>query len=192
MNEVPDEHHFNRPTGCEKCTKECTIHLTQIINGQVQKVDMCATCLKAKQIESPIEFGLMDQLFSMVSHPSPFVQLEITCQACGYIEADFKKSGRLGCPYCYNVFIVPRMEILRKIHHDIVHKGKVPKNQHKKEVRAHIAELKQELKKLVQVEDYEGAARVRDEINLLNKELASSHIPTTVPKKKSIRKKKGA
>lgn len=188
MNEEPEKPNWNRPLECQNCKKECTIHLTQIINTQVKKIHMCATCPKAKKMESPTEFGLVDQLLGPKKNLESLTQPEITCQACSYTETEFKKTGRLGCPYCYDFFILPQMEILRNIHHDITHKGKEPRNQHKKEVRAHIDDLKKNLNKLIDTEDYESAAKLRDEINLLNKELAAAKSPTT--KKKKLSKKK--
>lgn len=172
----------HRPPGCENCKKTCSIHLTQIINGQVKKLDMCDSCPKSKQMHDPMEFGLMEQLLGMTMQPGTAglplpVSQGAVCGACGYTESQFRKTGRLGCPHCYDVFIMPRTEILSKLHDSIVHKGKVPQNSHKVVSRQELARLKDQLKSLVLEEDYEQAAIIRDKIKKITAELKkSSHV----------------
>lgn len=128
---------------------------------------MCDTCPKAKQMQDPLEFGLMEQLMGMAMQPgTPMTQGPI-CEHCGYTEAQFKKTGRLGCPECYRVFIMPKMDILNRIHGSIIHKGKVPKSTGDKAIRKKVQDLKEKLKKLIEDEAYEEAARVRDEIKFM-------------------------
>ena len=33
---------------CDLCSKPATVHLTQIVNNQVHKVDLCEACAQAK------------------------------------------------------------------------------------------------------------------------------------------------
>jgi protein arginine kinase activator len=48
---------------CEVCKNtEATVHLTQIINGKMQKVDMCESCAKEKGVSDPTGFSLADML----------------------------------------------------------------------------------------------------------------------------------
>ena len=158
-----------RPPGCENCKKQCTIHLTQIINGEVQKVDMCATCPKAQNIQDPVELGLMEQLLGIAMKPSKEMSEGRKCDVCGYSEAQFRKKGRVGCAHCYEVFIMPRREeILDKIHPSLIHKGKVPKNLSKKASRSELIKLKEKLKDLIREENYEEAAVIRDKIKALS------------------------
>ena len=161
-----------RPPGCENCKKPCVIHLTQIINGEVKKADMCETCPYAKQIQDPLQFGLMEKLLGIAMQQGvPTGGKELVCDHCGYSESEFLKTGRLGCPECYNVFVTPKMDILRKIQDAEVHKGKAPKNQSKRILRRSVAQLNKELLDAIESEDYEQAAQIRDKLKEVKAQL---------------------
>lgn len=163
-----------RPPGCENCKKPCLIHFTQIVNGQMQKLDMCETCPKAQQMKSPMEFGLMEHLLGIAMQKGlkqQIVSLSGTaCEACGYTENEFKRTGRLGCPRCYDVFVLPKTDLLQKIQDSNLHKGKFPKNQEKRALKVRILNLTKELNNCISKEEYEQAAKIRDQIKILQEE----------------------
>ncbi len=164
-----------RPPGCENCKKPCVIHLTQIINAEVKKADMCETCPHAKQFQDPLQFGLMEKLLGIAMQQGlPKPGNDLVCDHCGYSEAEFHKTGRLGCSACYDVFVTPKMEILRKIQDAEVHKGKSPRNQDKRSLRQKIAQLNKELLDAVEIEDYEHAAQIRDQLKEYKNQLSKS------------------
>lgn len=130
-------------------------------------------------MHSPMEFGLMEQLLGMAMQPGTAgiplpVSQGLVCDKCKYTEAQFRKTGRLGCPHCYDVFILPRTEILSKIHDSIIHKGKTPKQSDKSATHQELMRLKDSLKALIKAEDYEEAAVVRDKIKVISKKLGKS------------------
>ena len=44
---------------CEVCqTENATVHLTQIISGKMQKIDLCEKCAKEKGVADPAGFSL--------------------------------------------------------------------------------------------------------------------------------------
>lgn len=183
-----------RPPGCENCKKPCVIHLTQIINAEVKKADMCETCPHAKQFQDPLQFGLMEKLLGIAMQQGlPTSGKSLVCDHCGYSEAEFHKTGRLGCSECYNVFVTPKMEILRKIQDAEVHKGKSPRNQDKRTLRQNIAQLNKDLLDAIELEDYERAAQLRDQLkgfkNQLNK---SDNTDTPIEAKKPKPKSKNS
>ena len=46
---------------CEVCqTENATVHLTQIISGKMQKIDLCEKCAKEKGVADPAGFSLAD------------------------------------------------------------------------------------------------------------------------------------
>lgn len=164
-----------RPPGCEHCKKNCVIHLTQIINNEVKKVDMCETCPHAKQLQDPMQFGLMEKLLGIAMQQGvPVSGKELVCDHCGYPESEFHKTGRLGCPECYDVFVTPKMEILRKIQDAEVHKGKAPKNQDKRALRLDFTKLNKDLVEAIENEDYERAAQIRDELKTVKEKLGKT------------------
>lgn len=49
------------------------------------------------------------------------------CPICGYSWTQFKSSGLLGCPNCYNQFERELLPTLKKLQNDVVHTGTSPK-----------------------------------------------------------------
>ena len=160
---------MKRPPGCESCKEPCTIHLTQIVNGVMSKVDLCAKCPNAKNVDDPTGFALAEQLLgsSLPQTQAPTTN-ELTCPACGFMQSEFKKLGRLGCPVCYDVFEHELGPVLRAMHRGLVHKGKVPQNYlNAKRRLAKIQELEASLAEAVLAERFEEAAVIRDKIKNL-------------------------
>src|SRR3982750_808750 len=89
--------------GC-KCN-DATVFLTQILEGKMQKVNLCDACSKEKGVQDPTGFALADLLLGIgaaeeIEKGAPTQR----CPVCGYTQADFKKTGRLGCSTCYATF----------------------------------------------------------------------------------------
>jgi len=95
------------------------------------------------------------------------------CPACGATLQDFRESGRLGCPQCYSTFAAPLRTLLRRIHGASRHIGEpyappvtgagdaVPDDL---ESLAAVRALREQLQRAVDAENFELAARLRDEI----------------------------
>lgn len=152
-----------KPEQCKNCNKPATIHLTQIINNKIHKVDLCEDCPYKESVTNPEGFSLADFL------AQPPVALsgkeDLQCEACGFTPADFKKSGRFGCPECYRTFYSIVEPMLANMHKDTVHRGKVPRRAIARMSRKrHITDLEKGLHEAVEVENYEEAARLRDQI----------------------------
>ena len=47
---------------CSICNKEATVHLTQIVNNKIHKVDLCESCAQKKGVTDPEGFSLADLL----------------------------------------------------------------------------------------------------------------------------------
>ncbi|MFA5881294.1 MAG: UvrB/UvrC motif-containing protein, partial [Eubacteriales bacterium] len=78
----------------------------------------------------------------------------------------------LGCPTCYDVFENKLDPVLRRIHGNPRHTGKIPKRTGGTiELRREIEELKRELQAAITSEEYEKAAEVRDKIRGLENKL---------------------
>ena len=87
---------------CDLCDKTATVHLTQIVNGKIHKIDLCETCAKEKGVTDPNGFSLADLLASGVeSEDIETAHSDLVCSKCGFTPEDYKKLGRLGCPTCY-------------------------------------------------------------------------------------------
>ncbi len=160
---------------CDNCLKNtASVHMTSFVNGQMQTLHLCAQCaIKKKSIAVMPWLSFNDFL-------SAFYETEdtqdIECKICGTTLADFKKTGKLGCANCYKVFESSIQPVLKGVHLNTVHTGKRPGDAVKaafgtdQTVRSKTDDLKQKLREAVAAENFEEAARLRDEIALLEKE----------------------
>ena len=152
---------------CHHCDSQATVHLTQIINGQMHKMDLCEACAQEKGVTNPdnLSIGnLLDENPSKVDASTA----SMTCESCGTTHQDFKKGGRLGCEACYHVFRPVLEPLLDGMHAGVKHFGKVPSRSVKKKSDDDSEELlNKELKKAVEEENYEKAAKLRDRLKKL-------------------------
>jgi len=94
---------------------------------------------------------------------------EVHCTKCNLAFKDFQRIGKFGCAECYNTFITKLDSIFRKVHSgNTKHSGKIPKRKggilHQKK---ELEELRKELQHLIEREEFEQAAIVRDKIKRL-------------------------
>lgn len=156
---------------------EAKVHLTQIIDGKLKKLDLCEECSKAKGVDDPTGFSLADLLLGLGASQElaqASGSTEVSCPTCGYTQADFKKSGRFGCPDCYRTFAEGLEALLKSMHKGTRHMGKAPGQQHRqvRDQQERLKILQKRLEDAVAVENYEEAARVRDEIKALKESAA--------------------
>jgi protein arginine kinase activator len=156
---------------CSICKeKPATVHLTQIVGDKMQKLDLCEDCAKAKGINDPTSFSLADADVLFGLGASQEIEqsgggVETKCTRCGFSQADFKKSGRLGCPECYRTFAEGLESLLKTMHKGTRHAGKVPEAlRASREQSDHLKLLQKKLAKAIEDENFEQAAQLRDEI----------------------------
>jgi protein arginine kinase activator len=157
---------------CEVCHKrQAVIHITQIIDTEIAELHLCEECAAKKGITGGAmmpHFSIAGLLAGLVG-PEPSLPLaEETagqCSECGQSFNDFKKRGQLGCSNCYRVFRENLVPLLRRIHGSTRHRGKHPlKERVGVEAPADLKEFKDRLKRAIETEDFEEAARLRDRI----------------------------
>jgi len=158
---------------CHHCDSQATVHLTQIINGQMHKMDLCETCAQKKGVTNPDNLSIGSLLDDHHTSGDTSVT-SMTCESCGTTHQDFKKGGRLGCEACYHVFRPVLEPLLDGMHSGINHLGKVPsRSVQKKEVEDTEEVLSKALKKAVEEENYEKAAEIRDRLRKLQSQSSS-------------------
>ena len=161
---MPDK----RPSNCSKCTNPATIHLTQIVDGEIEKQDMCEQCPHAAKIGKA-------EFIDLVSGPKPktkpivhairSIENGLCCPKCGFSQSSLKQFGRLGCPTCYDAFAQDLESVFQKAHLGVKHKGKRPRGAPVSSEQLEV--LKREMQQCVDNENYEGAAEIRDKIEQL-------------------------
>ena len=163
---------------CESCHQnEATVHLTQIVDGKAEKHHLCETCAAQKGLDvhvGPLDLGgmvanLKEQLEHLQADLAPARPAGVAaCPACGMTRTEILKKGRLGCDRCYDVFAAEMLPVIVSLQHGDQHLGKVPR---RASVRlrnsVELARLRRELEQAVAGEDYERAARLRDQIKAL-------------------------
>lgn len=88
----------------------------------------------------------------------------------------FTTGGKLGCSECYKYFDKKLVPLLRRIHGSAEHSGKVPKRSGGKiELRKKIKEIRKELEAHILAEEYEMAAKLRDEIRTIEAQIAQEN-----------------
>jgi protein arginine kinase activator len=164
---------------CDLCGKPATVHLTQIIKNQIQKVDLCEECAQSKGVTDPEGFSLADLLSKSFAGPaeeevSEAGSSKLVCEQCGCTPRDFKKSGRLGCAACYDALKPILLPLIAGLHKEARHKGKAPARQWRRlELGREIDSLERQLLDAIKQENFETAARCRDQLGILRAKLAA-------------------
>ena len=173
---------------CSECNKNlATVHMTKVENGQISKVHLCEECA-GHQGGSEMS-GVIDLSDVLASIPQMIALLvdagemeEFSsdaplprCEACGSSLDDLRETGRVGCPQCYESFAPRLAPLLERIHGRTEHMGKIPARAGAHIVRSHrLRELRRDLGERIATEEFEEAARIRDEIKALERGLDPS------------------
>jgi len=160
---------------CDICAKnEATVHLTEIIDEQMNELHLCEECARQKSTEMDQQFGLSDLLAGMAEFEKPTKEAEnavvTKCPNCGLTYTEFKKIGRLGCGECYSAFRKYLIPLLKRIHGSTHHVGKTPlRIRRPPKKKDDMQELRQRLQAAIENEAFEEAAGLRDQIKELEK-----------------------
>lgn len=168
---------------CDNCTKPATIHLTEIQGGKKIEKHLCEQCA-AQQEGVAIDKGHtpINQLLTnfVLQHSGVQKEMSHTCEHCGITWAEFRQNGLFGCEYDYDVFEKDLTPLLQRAHESATHHvGKIPARGASKAGAApaaskrkvvDLSKMRKELARAVEVEDYEKAAKLRDEIRVAEEE----------------------
>ncbi len=158
---------------CNVCgTNEATIHLTELINNQMLEIHLCETCAQEKGTDFKTHFNWTELVPGLEAEEKVSKGSEkkilIRCAECGMTYEDFAKTGRLGCSSCYSAFSKMLLPLIKRVHHAVNHVGKKPSKVSKEVRNTHDLRLLQDrLRKSIQMEEFEEAAKLRDEIKQL-------------------------
>jgi protein arginine kinase activator len=169
----------DRQMKCQKCAKPATFHITDIERGKPREYHYCDE--HARQHLTPVEEAQepapMSELAKKLIVSGTGTARETSpadrqaCPICQITFLEFRNSGRLGCPYDYEVFRDELMPLLENIHDETRHSGKVPKRAPRNsQQQTTLIQLRNDLKRAVAAEDYETAAHVRDKIKSIEHE----------------------
>jgi protein arginine kinase activator len=195
---------------CDICKQhEATIHIQEIINSNKKAMHLCSECAVEKSQNDPsFDFGgfnLAEMLYNISESQGGIPGLtpisddesiddtteiketaNLKCPSCEWTLKALRRTGRVGCPECYNVFREVIVNALENMHRGKLHVGKRPGSKgadKSSNLMLQLMNLQKELDEVVQREEYEKAAKLRDKINTLKNKMNPPK-----PKKKNASK----
>lgn len=164
---------------CDRCNrKNATIHLTEIIKDSRSELHLCEECARAIGLNSKLSsFNVsVSDIVSYMDEPDDTSTGVAMCDFCGTTFDDYKRTGLLGCPRCYEKMETQLRPFLAHFHATPVHVGRRPSRSVDDDVRSEappsvpehipLGKLRRMLDQAVEEERYEDAARLRDLINM--------------------------
>ncbi len=166
---------------CQNCGKaQATTHIKRVVNGDTTEHHLCSACAG--------ELGYTDMFsgfapLSLSDFFSDFLgdfnkkaigSKVQRCPRCGNSFNDIVRESQLGCAECYRVFFDKLQPSLERIHGRVSHSGKkieVLREEQKEPTRQEkIEQLKSKLQDAISEQEFELAAKLRDEIRELERE----------------------
>ena len=158
---------------CERCGKRtATTHIKTSINGIVEQHHLCADCAREYSGANAMSLNsLIGSFFGDTLKTQTLSDNRRRCEGCGACFDDIAESGKVGCDKCYETFLDQLLPSLQRMHGRSRHAGKIPGDVKKTETKQDkISALNDKMKKAIEVQDFEQAAKLRDEIKLLEEE----------------------
>lgn len=154
---------------CQICNvNEATVHLTQFVDGEVRKLHLCKECAAKSGINVDESMSIADLLLGAAgggAAQDDGKEPDVSCPQCHMRRSDFRKTSRLGCPHCYAAFASDLEEVLDSFQKSRIHKGKTPARLAQRTAWTNaVRALEGRLAAAVAAEDFEEAARLRDQL----------------------------
>ncbi|MGE5591620.1 MAG: UvrB/UvrC motif-containing protein [Bacillota bacterium] len=164
---------------CDECKKRpATFHMTKVVNNERTELHLCEQCAREKgEIHFSVEpdFSIHQLLAGLLNYggeagAQPDLEKVVVCSVCGSTYDEFARTGRLGCSHCYEEFEDQLDPIIRRVHGASTHTGKVPRRGARTlAAQREIQTLRSQLQAAIAREDFELAAKLRDQIKAAEK-----------------------
>lgn len=160
---------------CSSCNERPAVMEIAINeNGKVTTLHLCEECAVKKgwSLFSPFSLG------DVFHHAIRSEHDELRCERCGMTLSEFKRLGVVGCQDCYQNLRAGTDPVLRQVQKGMRHTGRRPvghaaaKLSEKNTVHSPLyinkrEQLQMELNVAIERENFEDAARLRDQIKAL-------------------------
>ena len=160
---------------CQKCgANNANTHVKTIINGEFREYDLCSECahkMGYTNVFAEMENDFSGLLGSFFTNVLPARTQATRCEFCGSTYSEIAKTGHVGCAKCYELFADRLYPSIRRIHGNTTHCGKNSPSAKAEKAKPEptkedkISQLKTELDKAVEQQNFERAAELRDQIN---------------------------
>lgn len=167
---------------CQRCQKETAkVHVTEIDpDGAKVLLHLCEECAKGHGLPTQPAPSVLAVFKELVDKANTVARTrDRHCPECGITFAEFKAKGRFGCAHDYDVFQARVVPLLERVHGASEHvadaDGAAQKRDTSEKAAQELRRLRRDLQRVVKDEAYEEAARLRDRIQLLEKQLAEGN-----------------
>jgi len=155
---------------CQRChIKPAMMRVTQVINGIRNDLLLCHSCAQLIGVDDMSG----EQTEDITQHILDTIQdyqreleelAETSCTNCGLNIKLFHENGQLGCPRCYNEFESFLKPLIRRYHGTTRHSSPVSRKAIPRLQDHRVIILREKLNRALKSEDFETAAKLRDEI----------------------------
>jgi len=162
---------------CQLCNKNpATIHVTDLRRSSgsetaISEQHVCEGCAQTLELPSaPVSQKNVLDIWKLLQRSAQKARTEggLTCPDCGLSLAEFRSKGRLGCPRDYEIFRAHLEPLLLRVHNAKQHRGRAPGGDEDARRRLEqLTTLRSQLEAAIRAEAYESAAKLRDEIQVL-------------------------
>jgi protein arginine kinase activator len=170
---------------CQNCHKNlATVRYAEVVDGHVQECRLCPTCLSTRQEPTSTGFELVapQTVQSSVSVRRAVKEALRSCQSCpdcGALLHSVAKESLAGCSQCYAVFSEEVGPLLIAGQGSDCHQGKVPHvDGLRQRLQVDLRAKRSLLRSVLNAENYEEAAILRDEIQCLEQGMSASEAGT--------------
>ncbi len=152
---------------CEKCNKNyASTVITKTINGNTTTTHMCTECTFKEGYANIIGNFSLNHI--MPDFAKTNYQQQKRCSKCNSTFQEILSNGTLGCNECYITFKNELLPTIENIHGKAYHIGKSPNKFSKKDNTVSlINEFNEKMNNAIEIQDFETAAAIRDELKKL-------------------------
>ena len=99
---------------CQRCPKAATLHITEVTGEtSFDELHLCEECAQKYLYEPQAKGGKIEGALGELDDTAALNQRE--CPQCGVKFAEFRASGRLGCPHDYDAFREELVPLLTRL-----------------------------------------------------------------------------
>ena len=180
---------------CESCGQNAQLNYTEVVGGEKQSRPLCTDCARQRglYLDADFEPGAppppAPPSIQLTQVTATFTSVPLAagpdlapaaprrCQGCGTNLVSLRKTGRVGCPECYDTFREHLEPLLRRVHGKVRHCDATtpePRVESGEQRLRRARQLQRELTEAIHCEDFERAAHLRDEIRQLGHQRSGS------------------
>jgi len=150
---------------CDDCKKRpATIFFKEILPKKTVELHLCDECAQKRGLATSKKMSPIELLQKLLKEKT-VQDKQIICPVCYLSLAEFKRKGRFGCSNCINAFGTYMKNLIKKVQQNDRHIGRSVRPGEKKGME--MFKLREQLKKALENEAYEEAAKIRDKLKYL-------------------------